>query len=81
MQDATEICHYPELFGEPLSLELSFTFPLEHVTEQKIQKKFSEKSQSFKNESLNPTLQLYTLRNPIFYTNELPNGTPFVTTL
>ena len=33
MQDATENCHFPELFGEPLRLELNFTFPLEHVTE------------------------------------------------
>ena len=33
MQDGTEICHYPELVGEPLRLELNFTFPLEHVTE------------------------------------------------
>ena len=33
MQDATEICHYPELVGEPLRLELNFIFPLEHVTE------------------------------------------------
>ena len=33
MQDATENCHYPELVGEPLSLELNFTFPLEHVGE------------------------------------------------
>ena len=33
MQDATENCHYPELVGEPLMLELNFTFPLEHVTE------------------------------------------------
>ena len=33
MQDATEKCHYPELVGEPLRLELIFTFPLEHVTE------------------------------------------------
>ena len=32
MQDATEKCHYPELVGEPLRLELNFTFPLEHVT-------------------------------------------------
>ena len=32
MQDATENCHYPELVGEPLSLELNLTFPLEHVT-------------------------------------------------
>ena len=33
MQDANENCHYPELVGEPLRLELNFTFPLEHVTE------------------------------------------------
>ena len=33
MQDAAESCHYPELAGEPLRLELNFTFPLEHVTE------------------------------------------------
>ena len=33
MQDATENYHYPELVGEPLRLELNFTFPLEHVTE------------------------------------------------
>ena len=33
MQDATENCYYPELVGEPLRLELNFTFPLEHVTE------------------------------------------------
>ena len=33
MQDAAENCHYPELVGEPLRLELNFTFPLEHVTE------------------------------------------------
>ena len=33
MQDATENCHYQELVGEPLSLELNFTFPLEHFTE------------------------------------------------
>ena len=33
MQDATEICLYPELVGEPLRLELNFIFPLEHVTE------------------------------------------------
>ena len=33
MQDATENCHYTELVGEPLTLELNFTFPLEHVTE------------------------------------------------
>ena len=33
MQDATENCHYPERVGEPLRLELNFTFPLEPVTE------------------------------------------------
>ena len=33
MQDSTENCHYPELVGEPLRMELNFTFPLEHVTE------------------------------------------------
>ena len=33
MQDATENCHYPELVGEPLRLELNFTYPLENVTE------------------------------------------------
>ena len=32
MQDATENCHYPELVGEPMKLELNFTFPREHVT-------------------------------------------------
>ena len=33
MQDATENCHYFELVGEPLRLELIFTNPLENVTE------------------------------------------------
>ena len=33
MQDATDNCHHPELVGEPLRLELNFTFPLKHVTE------------------------------------------------
>ena len=33
MQDATENCHYPELVGEPLRLELNFTHPLENITE------------------------------------------------
>ena len=33
MRDATEKCHYPELVGEPLTLELNFTNPLENVTE------------------------------------------------
>ena len=36
MQDATENCHYPEVVGEPLRLELNFTFPLEHVSELKL---------------------------------------------
>ena len=31
-QDATENSHYPELVGEPLRLELNFTFPLDHAT-------------------------------------------------
>ena len=33
LQDATENCHYAELVGEPLRLELNFTNPLENVTE------------------------------------------------
>ena len=33
IQDATENFLYPELVGEPLTLELNFTFTLEHVTE------------------------------------------------
>ena len=33
MQDATEICHYLELVGEPLRLELNFNNPVENVTE------------------------------------------------
>ena len=33
MQDATENCRYPELVGEPLRLELNFTYLLEHDTE------------------------------------------------
>ena len=33
MRDATENCHYPELVGEPLRLEPTFTQPLENVTE------------------------------------------------
>ena len=28
----SENCHDPELVGEPLRLELNFTFPQEHVT-------------------------------------------------
>ena len=31
IQNASEKCHYPKLVGEPLRLELNFTFPLEHV--------------------------------------------------
>ena len=33
MQDAFENCHFAELVGEPLILELNFTHPLENVTE------------------------------------------------
>ena len=33
MQDATENCHYLELVGEQLRLELNFTNPLANVTE------------------------------------------------
>ena len=33
MQDATENCHFLELVGEPLRLELIFTHLLENVTE------------------------------------------------
>ena len=33
MQDATEHCHYPEIIGEPLRLELYFSSLLENVTE------------------------------------------------
>ena len=33
MQDATENCHYLELVGKPLRLELNFTLLLEKVTE------------------------------------------------
>ncbi len=33
IQDATENCHYPELIGEPLRLELYCSSPLENVTE------------------------------------------------
>ena len=32
MQDATENCPCPKIFGEPLSPELKCTFLLEHVT-------------------------------------------------
>ena len=33
MQDNTEHCHYPELIGERLRLELYFSSPLENITE------------------------------------------------
>ena len=33
MHDAIEQCHYPELIGEPLRLELYFSSPLENVAE------------------------------------------------
>ena len=33
IQDANEKCHYPELIGEPLRLELYFSSTLENVTE------------------------------------------------
>ena len=33
MQDATGNCHYPELVGQPLRLELNFTNPFQNVTE------------------------------------------------
>ena len=33
MQNATEHCHYPEMIGEPLRLELYYGSPLENVTE------------------------------------------------
>ena len=33
VQDTTEMCHYPELIGEPPRLEVIFTHPLENITE------------------------------------------------
>ena len=33
MQDVTDNCHYHELIGEPLRLELYFSSPLENVTD------------------------------------------------
>ena len=33
MQGTTETCNYPELNGEPLRLELNFSFLLEQVPE------------------------------------------------
>ena len=33
MKDATEHCHYPEIFREPLRLQPYFSSPLENVTE------------------------------------------------
>ena len=35
-QDATENCLYPEVVGEPLKLEMNFTFLPEHVTQLNI---------------------------------------------
>ena len=32
-QDATKNCHYPELVGESMRLELNFTYRPAHVTE------------------------------------------------
>ena len=32
MQDASELCHYPELIGETLRLEIYFSSPIEKVT-------------------------------------------------
>ena len=32
MPGTTENCCYPKLFGEPLRLELNFTYPLERAT-------------------------------------------------
>ncbi len=31
MEGSTENCHYPEMLGEPLRLELNFSFLLESV--------------------------------------------------
>ena len=31
--DATKTCHYSDIVGEPMRLELNFVFPLEDVTE------------------------------------------------
>ena len=33
MQDVTKHCHYPEITGEPLRLDLCFSSPPENVTE------------------------------------------------
>ena len=33
MQDANEHCHYPQLIGDSLRLELNLSSPLENVTE------------------------------------------------
>ena len=33
MQEANKTCHYPQLVGKRLRLELNFTFPLKHVAE------------------------------------------------
>ena len=41
MQDATENCHHPEIVGEPMRLELTFTQPVENVTELKLGEQLS----------------------------------------
>ena len=41
MQHTTGNCHYPELVGEPLRIELNFIFPLQHVTEIVMGKRMS----------------------------------------
>ena len=33
MQNATENCHYSQLVGKPLRLEVNYTYPEEHATE------------------------------------------------
>ena len=63
LQDASENCLHPELVGEPLRLELMFTFPLKNVTElfvsvndflqlQLIQLVFSKRTAQKDNDSL-----------------------------
>ena len=49
MQDANENCNHPELVGEPLRLELNFTYPVEHVTELNVSRErmFSVASNKF----------------------------------
>ena len=38
MQDSTENCHYPEVVGEPLRLELNITFSIELATQLFVQR-------------------------------------------